>query len=83
MPYSIDNPIDGRGGAAHFAEQALKSALAALPPIDSFTAGHVPTTAGHATTPGVVLRWPDTDEGRAAAALFARLLWARPAPEGR
>lgn len=76
-PTILDHPLDGRGAAAHFAEQTLKAALAALPPIDSFTAGYV------ATAPEVVLRWPDTPEGRAAAALFARLLWARSANGGR
>lgn len=75
MSYPIDNPLDGRGAAAHFAEQTLKAALAALPPAESFVVGFVPDEASNEQRPGVILRWPDTDEGRAAAALFARLLW--------
>lgn len=63
---------------------ALLAALDTLPPSYDFVAGYGLKKDGDEEDPppgelcGVMIRWPDTDEGREAAGLFAKALWAKP-----
>jgi len=56
---------------------ALVAALRTLPPSSDFTAGYGmkrDDDESPSDLPGVLIRWPDTREGREAAGLFAKAL---------
>lgn len=61
----------------------IRAAIAKLPKLHDFAAGYGlrcetdDETPPPGDLPGVLLRWPDTAEGRAAAGLFAAELFAR------
>jgi hypothetical protein len=61
----------------------IRAAIALLPKPHDFAAGYGlkremdEEGPPPGDLPGVLLRWPDTAEGRAAAGLFAAELWAR------
>lgn len=60
---------------------ALIAALQALPAPANYIVGFIanPESDDRDTTelPGVLMRWPDTKEGRIASSVFAHVLWGR------
>jgi hypothetical protein len=59
----------------------IKEALDELPPPATAIAGYevaIEAHPGAGNLPSVLLRWPDTDEGRAAVKAFVSLVWRVP-----